>query len=162
PVYAQGQTLLPRPWYAVAWDTDNDTSHWINASEEQAALQRPEMPGEAADSAPAVKFSANGRFLLQSSTLESQERALRIYDLQTVLILGEHEASASKSVDLGSVHTPSPNSLRMAVGLACSDSANPSWRMLAFETDTGRAIAQITSTELGLGGAAAFRMPVVL
>src|SRR5690606_7513584 len=162
PVYAQGQTLPPSPWYAVAWDTDNDTFHWINASGEQAALERPKMPGEAADSAPEVKFSANGRFLLQSATLESQVRALGIYDLQTGQLLGMHQASPSENIHLGRVHTSSPNSLRMAVGLASSDPANPSWRVLAFDTATGSAIAQITSTELRLGGADAFRMPVVV
>lgn len=162
PLSAQSRTLPPSLWYAVVWNAASDSLHWINASGEQASLERPKLPGEAATSAPEVQISANGRYLMQTATLESQAQALALYDLQTGHLLGMHQAAPGEDIHLGRAHTSSPNSLRMAVGLAASDPANPSWRVLTFDTATGSAVAQITSTELRLTGADAFRMPVVV
>jgi hypothetical protein len=162
PARALEQALPPGSWYAVVWNAASDTLHWVNAAGEQAALARPKVPGEAADSAPAVQVSRNGRYLLEAATLETRVRAVGIYDLQAGQFVGVHQAAPGEAISLGKVHTSSLTSQRMAVGLASTDPANPSWRVLVFDTTTGGAVAQITSVELRLTGMDAYRMPIVV
>ncbi|MBZ0304324.1 MAG: SH3 domain-containing protein [Anaerolineae bacterium] len=161
PARAADQVLPPSAWYGVVWNAASDTLHWINAGGEQASMARPKLPGETADSHPAVQFSRSGRYLLVTAALETQLRGLGIYDLQTGQLVQLHQAAPGEEINLGRVHTSSLDSQRMAVGMAHTDPATPSWRVLVFDLPTGNAIQQITSAELNLSGLAAYRMPVV-
>ncbi len=162
PVTAAEQPLPASPWYAVVWNTDADTLHWVNAGGEQASIARPELPGEAADSIAAIQISRNGRYLLQAVTLETQVRALGIYDLQAGQFVQVHQAGLSEQIDLGRIHTSNLTSQRIAVGLATIDPANPAWRILVLDLASGSVVAQLTNADLNLYGLAAFRMPVVV
>lgn len=162
PVYAVDQPLPPSPWYAVVWNFDSDTLHWVNAGGEQAAVPRPKLPGESASAPPVLQFSRSGRYLLEAVTLETQTRALGIYDLQTGRFVQFHQASPVEQIDLGRIHTSNVSSERMTVGLASTDPNNPSWRILVLDLASGSVAAQLTNAELNLYGLNAYRMPVIV
>lgn len=162
PASAADQPLPPSIWYAVVWNSDSDTLHWINAGGEQASIPRPKLPGESVDSAPALQFSRDGRYLLITASLQSQVRGLGIYNLQAGHFVATHQSQPGESIHLGRTHTSNLNSQRMAVGLANTDPATPAWRVLVFDVTTGTSVAQITSSELNIFGAAAYRMPLVV
>lgn len=141
-VPTQAQQLLPNsPWYAVVYQPESDTLHWINAAGEQASMPRPTLPDEA--QYLDLRISPNGRTMVMTAELNSGLRALGIYDFEAGAWLQTHQAQQDESIHLGGANIFTANSQYFAVGLFSGDFASPAWRVILFEAQTGNASAFI-------------------
>lgn len=142
PTYAQ--PLPVSSWYVVVYQPETDTLHWINATGEQTSIPRPTLPNEA--QYVDLRISPNGQTMVMVSQLKTGFQALGIYDFATGMFLQTHQAEIGESIDLGGQNIFSANSQYFAVGLFSGDFANPAWRVILFESQTGNAIAFIDNT----------------
>lgn len=158
PLAAQGSES---PWTAVVWALETDTLHWVTAEGEQRSTPRPRLPEEDPAASAQIKFSPDGRYLVVTALLNSGNQGIGFYDIAADVFTQTHEAAVSEIIDLGH-QSSTPDSDRIAVGLAGTDAANPSWRVLVFEYATGDALAQLTNADVGAEGEAAAFLPSIV
>jgi hypothetical protein len=131
-------------WYAVIYQQDTDTLHWVNAAGEQASVQRPQIPNET--EYLGLRISPDGRYMAMRSMLISNQEALGVYDFNAGTFIAVHLAQNSEQINLGYQNIFSPDSQRFAVGFFSGDFQNPAWRMILFDSATGAAVAFIDNT----------------
>ncbi len=141
---AAAQPLPASPWYAVVYQPETDTLHWINAGGEQGSMPRPHLPNEA--QYRDLRISPNGRTLVIVSQLNSGFEGIGIYDFETGAFLQAHQAQAGESINLGGENIFTANSQYFAAGFFSGDFASPAWRVILFEAQTGVATAFIDQT----------------
>ena len=142
PAYAQALPLSP--WYAVVYQPETDTMRWINSAGEQMAIPRPTLPNEA--QYLDMRIAPNGQQMVMLSKLTNDNEAIGIYDFATGVFLQIHQANVGEHINLGGEHIFSANSQYLAVGLFSGDFANPAWRVILIESQTGNATAFIDNT----------------
>ncbi|MFW5692419.1 MAG: hypothetical protein ACOCX3_03625 [Chloroflexota bacterium] len=140
PVHAD--TPLPETdWYAVIWNRDTDTLHWVNNATELASIPRPNLPGEVGG-VPGLDLrlhiSPDGRYMIQYAPLENERQGIGFYDFQSGQWMQTHETQPGEFVVRAARNPFSLNSELVALGLAGGDG----WRVIAFETATGNVVAQ--------------------
>lgn len=142
---AQAATLLPAsPWYAVIYQPETDSLHWVNAAGQQATIPRPKLPEEM--EYREMRISPDGRILVMVSKLLDGRDSLGIYDLAAGVFLQTHQAQPGEIINLGGETIFTANSVYFAVGLHSGDFANPAWRVILFESQTGNVMAFIDHT----------------
>lgn len=142
PAYAQALPLSP--WYAVVYQPETDTLHWINGAGEQTSIPRPMLPNEA--QYLDMRISPNGQQMVMVSQLNSGLESIGIYDFASGVFLQTHQANVGEQIELGGENIFSANSQYFAVGLFSGDFENPAWRVILFESQTGNATAFIDHT----------------
>lgn len=149
------------PWTAVLWALETDTLHWVTAEGEQRSTPRPQLPDEDPAASAQIKLSPDGRYLVVTALLNNGNQGIGFYDIAADVFTKTHEAAVSEIIDLGH-QSSSPDSARIAVGLAGTDPAAPSWRVLVFEYATGDALAQLVNSDVGSDGEAAAFLPSIV
>lgn len=144
-VYAQ-QPLPGTPWYVMAYQPETDSLHWINHGGEQASMPRPTLDDEA--QVLDMRVSPNGETLVMSAQLNSGLQALGIYSLVTGTFVQTHTAEPGEIINLGGRQIFTEGSEFVAVGLYGGDFANPTWRVILFDTEDGDADTYIDHTSL--------------
>jgi len=142
-VHAQ-QPLHGTPWYVMAYQPETDSLHWINPGGEQASMPRPTLDDEAQHLD--MRVSPNGETLVMTAQLNSGLQSLGIYNLATGVFNQTHIAQPGETIHLGDRHIFTEDSQFFAVGLSGGDFANPTWRVILFDTETGDATSFIDHT----------------
>lgn len=137
---AQAGPLPASDWYAVIWNRATDTLHWVNDVTEQASMARPKLPGEGQQGVT-LYVSPDGRTLMVHGPLESGRDGLGFYDFASNTWTQIHEAQQGESIIAADRNPFTLNSEFAAIGLY----SGSSWRVIAFETATGDAVAQLDS-----------------
>ncbi|HYO88782.1 MAG TPA: hypothetical protein VER79_09040 [Candidatus Limnocylindrales bacterium] len=132
--------LPPAPWYAVAWTQSTDRLHWITAAGEQGSIARPHLVNESDDKAPTdLWISPDGRTLVIATPVEGGRDGIGFYDLASGQWVNTHETQPGERVVSTGAFTPTSSHFAMVVrNLDTGD-----WRVLAFDTQTGNAVAQL-------------------
>ncbi|MBI5929748.1 MAG: SH3 domain-containing protein [Chloroflexi bacterium] len=144
PLSVSAQQPLPASaWYAVVYQPESDTLHWITTQGQQAQINRPHLPNEVAYLH--LRISPNGRSMVMVSQLVDGNQALGIYDFSLAAFVATHIAKLGETINLGSENIFTANSQFVAVGFSLSDFANSAWRVILFEVQTGAAITSIDS-----------------
>lgn len=138
---ASAQPLPLNPWYAVVYQPESDSLHWISAQGEQASMMRPRLTDEALYRD--LRISPDGRTLVIAAQLLNGSDALGIYDLAGNRFLATHQANPGEVIHLGGEQIFTPNSQYFAVGFYFDDFANPAWRVILFDSATGSSTAFI-------------------
>lgn len=139
PAYAQA---LPNSvWYTVVYQPETDTLRWINVAGEQTAIARPMLPNEA--QYRDMRIAPNGQQMVMVSQLTNGLEAIGIYDFASGVFVQTHQANVGEQINLGGENIFSANSQYFAIGLFSGDFANPAWRVILLETQTGNAMAFI-------------------
>jgi hypothetical protein len=138
------QPLPLNVWYAVVYQPETDTLHWIDATGEKASIPRPQLPDES--QYLDLRVSPNGRTMVMASQLSSGLQGLGIYDFAAQSFIQVHQAQPGETISIGGENIFSSDSLYFAVGLYSGDFSDPKWRVLLFETQTGNATAFIDHT----------------
>lgn len=123
--------LLAADWYAVAWDQQADTLHWLTATGEQAAISRPHLPDEAGNIQLAI--STDGETLIITALLTNGRQGIGFYDLASGEFLQIHQAEIGETIQSSMGRDD-----YFAVLLS-------SWRIIIFDTQTGDAHYQLTA-----------------
>lgn len=139
-VTAQSQELPDADWYAVVWTRGEDTLHWISPNGEPAAIARPQLPDEAINANPQMRFSRDGRYMLLVAELTNGLNGIGIYDIQAGQFTQIHQAQQDEIIYLGLEHTSNASATQMAVGFASSDFEDTAWRIIIFDLATGAAV----------------------
>lgn len=139
-VTAQSQELPPADWYAVVWARGDDTLHWISPNGEPASITRPQLPEEALNANPQMRFSRDGRYLLLVAELSTGLNGIGIYDVQAGEFTQTHQAQPDEIIYLGREHTSNLAATQVAVGFASADFADTAWRIIIFDLVTGAAV----------------------
>ncbi len=139
----------PSQWWLVAHDQCADTLHWINTSGEYVSIPRPVMPNEAATpecSSRSMHISQNGRYFVQSASLNSGRTGVGFYDLATGQWLGIYQAEAQEFAVIGGRYSSTAGN-QIAIGFAINsrDAANRGWRVALFDMVTGTLTDEIRS-----------------
>lgn len=143
----QPSTAQPLPasdWYAVVYRPTTNTLHWINAAGEQATLPRPTLPDEA--EYLGMWISPNGQHMVMVVRLNDNRQRLGVYDFASGQFIQSHITQPGETIVLDSENIFTANSLYFAIGLISGDFANPAWRVVLFETETGDSLAYIDQT----------------
>lgn len=147
---AQAETPLPETdWYAVIWNRNADTLHWVNNATELASMPRPQLPGETGEGLgfnTRFYISPDGRYMVQIAPLENERQGIGFYDFQSGEWIQTHETQPGEFVIRAERNPFSFNSGIVALGLVSGEN---DWRVITFETATGNAIAQIDNTQPG-------------
>ncbi len=145
PASALTDNLPASSWYAVVWNRDDDTLHWVNHVGEQASIPRPKLPNEAGYGV-SFYISPNGRYMVIHGMLTNGRDGLGFYDLQTGTFLQTHEAQQGEVI-VTTDHSPfTLNSQYVAVGLRTESS----WRVIAFDATTGHSVGELASNSASL------------
>ena len=91
-----------------------------------------------------MHLSQDGRYLVQTGQLNSGRAGIGFYDLQTGTWLQVHQAQPNELVYLGDRYS-SDSANQIAIGLADTTSALPTWRVIVFDMTTGNAIESLRS-----------------
>ena len=140
----QAQALPNSAWYAVVYQPETDSLHWINASGQQATMPRPTLQDEA--QYLDMRISPDGRTMIMHSQLNSGLEAIGVYDFATSIFVQTHQAQPGETVHLGGENIFTTNSQYFAVGLFSGDFASPAWRVILFESQTGNVVAFVDHT----------------
>ena len=138
---AQTQELPPAEWYSVVWARGNDTLHWVSPNGEPASITRPQLPNEAPNANPQMRFSRDGRYMLLVAELTNGQSGIGIYDIQAGQFTQTHQAQPGELIYLGRTNTSNVSATSMAVGFASADFDDPAWRIIIFDLATGSATA---------------------
>ncbi len=140
-------------WWVWTYVQDTDTLYLLNTRGEQAALPRPRLPDETPGTLPKLTFSRDGRFLIETTRLNSGSPGLGFYAVESGAFIKVHQARPDETVYLGfgydnssltgSPYIVDPENRLVAVGLANTDFRNPTWRIIVFDLVTGDALYQI-------------------
>ncbi len=141
---AAQQPLASSAWYAVVYQPESDSLHWINAQGQQAQMPRPHLPDEVAYGD--LRISPNGHHMVMVAQLSNGNQAVGIYSFPVGAFVAVHTAQPGETIHLGGENIFSANSDYAAVGFFSGDFANPAWRVILFETQSGAAIAFIDHT----------------
>ncbi len=106
PAYAQA--LPVSPWYAIVYEPETDTLHWINGAGKQTAMPRPILPNEA--QYLDMRIAPNGQQMVMVSQLTNGLEAIGIYDFATGVFVQTHQANAGETINLGGENIFSANS----------------------------------------------------
>ncbi|GEM_PF-880650 len=156
------QTLPPMSWYAVVWDQGADTLHWININGEAASRARPQLPNEAVGSSnPDMRISPNGRYLVETATLNTGLMAVGIFDFQSGNWVQVHIASPGEEINLGSRYIFDPNSTHVAVGFMVADYSAPTWHVSVYDLASGGELAALNSGDVASTTPLALARPFV-
>ncbi len=140
PVNAQTQELPPADWYAVVWSRGEDTLHWVSPNGEPASISRPQLPSEAVNANPQMRFSRDGRYMLLVAELNNGLNGIGIYDIQAGQFTQTHQAQTNEIIYLGRDYTSNLSATQMAVGFASSDFEDNTWRIIVFDLASGAAV----------------------
>jgi hypothetical protein len=148
---AQAASNLPSSdWYAVIWNRSADTLHWVNNATELASMPRPQLPGETGEGLgfnTRFYVSPDGSYMVQIAPLENERQGIGFYDFQSGEWIQTHETQPGEFVIWAERNPFSFNSGIVALGLVSGEN---DWRVIAFETTTGNAIAQFDNTHPGI------------
>jgi len=139
-VSAQTQELPPADWYAVVWARGDDTLHWVSPNGEPASIIRPQLPDEALNANPQMRFSRDGRYLLLVAELNNGLNGIGIYDIQAGQFTQTHQAQPDEIIYLGLEHTSNISATQMVVGFASADFEDIAWRIIIFDLASGAAV----------------------
>jgi hypothetical protein len=144
-----GQVDMPvSAWWALAYLRSTDRLVWVNPSGEHTALQRPGLPGEAAEVYPQLHVTRNGRYLVQSVLNGQDQAVIGIYDFQNGVITGTFTTQAGEVVGGIMRYGSDPFSQRVAVGLSLPEWENnnvPFWRVIILDLATGNLVDELRS-----------------
>ena len=144
-VSAQTQQLPPADWYAVVWARGDDTLHWISPNGEPASITRPQLPDEALNANPQMRFSRDGRYLLLVAELNNGLNGIGIYDIQAGQFTQTHQAQPDEIIYLGREHTSNVSATQMVVGFASADFEDTAWRIIIFDLASGAAVSVLSN-----------------
>lgn len=140
PVNAQTQELPSADWYAVVWSRGEDTLHWVSPNGEPASITRPQLPSEAVNANPQMRFSRDGRYMLLVAELNNGLNGIGIYDIQAGQFTQTHQAQTDEIIYLGRDYTSNLSATQMAVGFASSDFEDNTWRIIVFDLASGATV----------------------
>jgi hypothetical protein len=144
---ASATTLPEADWYAVVWQTETDTLHWINANGEQASIARPKLEDEDPQGQHWVRFSRNGQSLIVGAKLMDGRYAVGFYDLEQGQFYVQHKAASGEVIVPPSEFASNFTSKRFALGMYTPGTSQ--YRVMNFELPTGNALTQLTSDDAG-------------
>lgn len=137
--------LLPlSPWYAIVYQQESDSLHWMNAAGEQAMMARPHLPNEA--QYLDMRISPNGRTMVIVAQLNNGVQGLGVYDFASDMFVQTHQAQTGETIHLGGKTIFTANSQSFAVGFFSGDFSTPAWRVILFDSLSGNAQAFIDHT----------------
>ncbi|NDJ78411.1 MAG: hypothetical protein GYB65_19350, partial [Chloroflexi bacterium] len=144
-------TLPPATWYAVVWQQNTNSLHWINANGEQASIPRPRLQNEAsATSGVRLHISPNGRYLVVMAPLLDGREGIGFFDLQTGYFLQTHQTEPNEVFMWNGYYPSTISSTHFAVSLR--NNTTTDWRIIAFELASGNVVAQLTNSDPTLPG----------
>ena len=133
-VHAQ-QPLPGSPWYTVVYQPETDSLRWINALGDKASMPRPTLNNEA--QYLDMRISPDGQTLVMTAQLNSGLEAIGIYNLAAGVFVQTHIAQPGETISLGGCHIFTVGSEFFAVGFSGGDFANPTWRVILFDSEDG-------------------------
>lgn len=144
PSPAQAAPLPPASWYAVVWNTTDDTLHWVNANGEQVSIARPKLDNEGKSDQGWVHISRDGKSLVVAARLQDNREAVGFYDLTTGQFLQQQVAAVGETIPPVSRYGSSLNSDRIAISFY--DPVTYGWRVVN-STMQGNFLSQVKSTD---------------
>lgn len=142
-IRAQDETLPDAPWYSVIHQTNDDTLHWVNASGEQAARPRPQLPNAVPGEAPRLRLSPDGQTLVIAAPLVDGREGLGFYDLEAGRFLATHSAQSGERVIFGLEDSAHGNTI--AIGFSTPETG--AWRVIVFSLEDGSAVHRLRSDD---------------
>jgi len=130
---ATAQENLPQSdWYAVAWNEESDTLHWINADGEQVSIERPRLPDENGSAGETTLFiSPDGATMVITAPLNTGQYGIGFYDFASGEMLNFHQTQSDEVTLNSPAQHFSTDSQFFALILHTQE--RNAWRILVFD-----------------------------